>query len=83
MAPKGKHQKRALSWIDTIKSGAQALVGKDVGRAINKKVLGAVTGQSFAKGGVVTKTGLAKVHKGETVLTKAQSASLKKVLNKK
>jgi hypothetical protein len=83
MAPKGKHQARALSWINTIKSGAQALVGKKVGRAINSKVLGAVTGESFAKGGPVKKTGLALVHRGETVLTKAQSASLKKVLNKK
>jgi hypothetical protein len=80
MAPKGKHQKRALSWIDTIKSGAQALVGKKVGKAINQKVLGAVTGESFAKGGKVTKTGLAKVHKGEVVLTAVQAKSLKRVL---
>lgn len=78
MAPKGKHQKRALSWLNTVKSGAQALVGKDIGRAINQKALGAV--QSFAKGGKVTKTGLARVHKNEVVLTVAQAKSLRKAL---
>jgi hypothetical protein len=80
MAPKGKHQKRALSWLDTVKSGAQALVGKQAGRAINKRVLGAITGESFAKGGVVKKTGLAKVHKGERVLTAAQAKKIKAML---
>lgn len=76
----GKHQKRALSWIDTVKSGAQALVGKKAGRAINNRVLGAITGQSFAKGGLVKKTGLAKVHKGERVLTAAQARKIKAML---
>lgn len=33
---------------------------------------------SFKRGGVVKKTGLAKVHKGERVLTKAQQKRLKK-----
>jgi len=32
--------------------------------------------QSFKKGGMVKKTGLAKVHKGERVLTKKQQAKL-------
>jgi len=32
---------------------------------------------SFAKGGVVKKTGLAKVHKGEVVLTAAQAKRMK------
>ncbi len=32
---------------------------------------------SFAKGGKVKKTGLAKVHKGERVLTKAQAKGMK------
>lgn len=36
---------------------------------------------NYAKGGMVEKTGLAKVHKGEMVLTKAQAKSLKKMLN--
>ncbi len=76
----GKHQKRALGWVSAIKSGAQMLVGKQAGRAINKRVVGAITGDSYAKGGRVKKTGLSLIHKGETVLTKAQTASLKKVL---
>lgn len=76
-------QKKALGWIQTLKSGGQMLVGKKNGRAINGLVGGgltSVTGQSFAKGGKVTKTGLAKVHKGEVVLTASQAKSLKKVL---
>ena len=56
------------------------LVGKKAGRAINNRAIGAITGESFAKGGKVHKTGLAKVHKGEVVLTAAQAKSLKKVL---
>jgi hypothetical protein len=34
---------------------------------------------SYAKGGKVRKTGLAKVHKGEVVLTKKKAAELKKM----
>ena len=33
--------------------------------------------QSFAKGGMVKKTGFAKVHKGERVLTQKQNKSFK------
>ena len=76
----GKHQKRALGWVSAIKSGAQMLVGKQAGQAINKRVVGAITGESFKKGGKVHKTGLAKVHRGEVVLTASQAKSLKKVL---
>ena len=80
MPPKGKHQKRALSWISTIKEGAQALVGKKNAEAINRRVGNVLTGESFAKGGVVTKTGLAKVHKGERVLTAAQARKIRAML---
>ena len=76
-------QKKALGWIQTLKTGGQMLVGKKNGRAINGLVgngLTAVTGESFAKGGTVKRTGLAKVHKGEVVLTASQAKSLKKVL---
>jgi hypothetical protein len=72
--------KKALKWIDTIKAGSQALVGKKAGRAINQGVVNAITGDSYAKGGKVKRTGLAKVHAGEVVLTAAQAKSLKKVL---
>jgi hypothetical protein len=72
--------KKAGRWIDAIKSGAQTLVGKKAGRAINAGVVNALTGDSYAKGGKVRKTGLAKVHKGEVVLTASQAKSLKRVL---
>lgn len=36
---------------------------------------------NYAKGGMVEKTGLAKVHKGEMVLTKAQAKQLKKMFD--
>ena len=81
MAPKGsKHVRRALGWVQGIKTAGQMLVGKEAGRAINKRVVGSITGESFKKGGKVHKTGLAKVHAGEVVLTAAQAKSLKKVL---
>jgi hypothetical protein len=39
---------------------------------------GAASPSSFSKGGAVRKTGLAKVHKGERVLTKGQAKKYKK-----
>jgi len=36
---------------------------------------------NFAKGGKVKKTGLAKVHKGEVVLTAAQAKRMKALFN--
>ncbi len=39
---------------------------------------GVGSGESFAQGGPVRKTGLAKVHKGEHVLTKAQAKAYRK-----
>jgi hypothetical protein len=38
---------------------------------------------SYKKGGVVKKTGLAKVHKGEVILTKSKAKTLKLKLRKK
>ncbi len=80
MAPHGKHQKRALGWIDTIKTAGQALVGKKNARAINARAHDVITGESFKKGGMVKRTGLAKVHAGECVLTKSQASAIKKLL---
>ena len=75
-------QKKALGWINTIKAGSKALLGKNLSRAINNKAVGAVMASpaSFAKGGKVKKTGLAKVHAGEVVLTKKKACALKKML---
>ena len=73
-------QKKALGWVNTIKAAGQSLVGKKLGRAINAGAINAVTGDSYAKGGRVKRTGLAKVHAGEYVLTASQAKSLKRVL---
>jgi hypothetical protein len=72
-------QKKALGWIDTVKTGSRALLGKDLSRAVSNRATGAVTA-SYAKGGKVKRTGMAKVHKGEVVLTVATAKALKKLL---
>ena len=72
-------QKKALGWVGTVKTGYHALMGKDLSKAANARAVSAVA-PSYAKGGKVMKTGLARVHKGETVLTVAQTKSLKKAL---
>jgi hypothetical protein len=76
--------------LDRISSGiagaAQNLLGKQVSRAISGtaanqiKMAGMVP--AFKKGGRVKKTGLAKVHKGEVVLTASSAKTLKRLLNK-
>ena len=72
-------QKKALGWVDTLKTGARMITGKQLGRAINQKAVESVG--SYKKGGVVKKTGMAKVHKGEVVLSVAQRRALKKALH--
>jgi hypothetical protein len=74
--------------MDRISGGianvAQNLLGKKLSRAIS----GAATNQvkmagsypAFKNGGRVKRTGLAKVHKGEVVLTKTAAKTLKKLL---
>ena len=72
--------KKALKWVDTIKTGSRALLGKGLSQAVNARAMEAVASPSmYAKGGVVKKTGVAKVHKGEKVLTLAQRKQLKKL----
>lgn len=75
-------QKKALGWVDTIKKGYTALAGKDLARAVSNRATGAVASPAtFAKGGKVKKTGMAKVHRGEVVLSVKQKNALKKLLN--
>ena len=67
-----------------IADAAQTLLGKKVSRSISGatanqvKMAGYVP--AFKNGGRVRKTGLAKVHKGEVVLTKNAAKTLKKLL---
>ena len=72
--------KKALKWVDTLKSGSRMLLGKGLSQAVNARAMEAVASPtSYAVGGVVKKTGVAKVHKGEKVLTLAQRKQLKKL----
>jgi len=78
-----KRQPKALRFINTLKKGYNALLGKELAGAINKKAVGAVgmiPVPSMKKGGIVKKTGLVRMHKGEAVLTVAQRKNLKKLL---
>jgi len=74
-------QKKALGWVDTIRTGARMVTGKKLGQALNQRAIGAANAGSYKKGGLVKKTGLARVHKGETVLSVAQKKALKKMLH--
>lgn len=75
------HAKKALKWIKTLKTGAQMLVGKELGRKLHSKAVGAVDSiPAFKNGGKVKRTGKALVHKGEVVLSKKTVTSLKKLL---
>ncbi len=78
-----KKQPKALRFINTLKKGYNALLGKELAGAINKKAVGAVgmiPVPSMKKGGVVKRTGLIRAHKGEVVITTGQRKALKKLL---
>jgi hypothetical protein len=70
-------------YVGALKSASKQLLGKDLSRAVSARAVGMATPaspQSFAKGGVVKKTGLAKVHKGEVVLTAKTAKALKALM---
>lgn len=74
-------QKKLLGWIDTIKKGSRALLGKELSGALNKKAVSAVGMiPTYKTGGVVKKTGRALVHKGEVVLSVKKVKKLKKLM---
>ena len=73
--------KKIGRYIGAIKEGSRALLGKDLSRAVSERAASSLASPaSFAKGGAVKKTGLAKVHKGERVLTAKQVAAMKRML---
>ena len=75
--------KKMKKWVSAIKGVGQSLMGKEMSRAINSKAVGAVNAiPAFKKGGKVKKTGIAKLHKGEIVLSTPQVKALKKLINK-
>jgi hypothetical protein len=74
--------KKAKKWVSAIKSMGSELLGPTLSRAIGAKAVGAVNAiPAFKKGGKVRKTGLAKLHKNEIVLSAPQVKALKKIMN--
>ena len=75
--------------IGGIKSASRQLLGKDLSRAVSSGAVGQVNALSspnpipgYKKGGKVKRTGLARLHKNEVVLTASAAKSLRKLLNK-
>ena len=68
---------------------SKTLIGKNLSRAINQGAIDSANAYAspnpipgYKKGGRVKRTGLARVHKGEVVLTASAAKSLRKLLNK-
>ena len=72
--------KKSARWTGAIKGGAQTLVGKKLIGDINRQMRSQV--QSYAVGGVVKRTGLARVHKNEIVIPASTAKVLKKLMKK-
>jgi hypothetical protein len=74
--------KKLGRYVGAIKDASKQLLGKELSRAISGRAASAVSAapMSFAKGGKVPRTGMAKVHKGEVVLTAKQAKAMKRLL---
>ena len=72
--------KKAGRWTGAIKGGAQTLLGKKLIGDVNRQMRSQV--QSYAVGGVVKRTGLAKVHKNEIVIPAKTAKMLKRIMKK-
>ena len=73
--------------IGAIKSGSRQLLGKYLSRAVSSAGIKQVEAYSspnpipgYKKGGKVKRTGIARVHRGEVVLTKSAAKTLRKLL---
>ena len=63
-----------------IRDGARTLIGNRLINDANSKARAQI--QSYAVGGTVKRTGLARVHKGELVITAKTAKTLKKLMRK-
>ena len=72
--------KKAGRWTGAIKGGAQTLLGKKLIGDVNRQMRSQV--QSYAVGGVVKRTGLARVHKNEIVIPASTAKELKRLMKK-
>ena len=73
--------KKSGRWTRAISDGSKTLLGKSLSRAVNDSAKTAVY-QSYAIGGVVKRTGLAKVHKNEIVIPAKAAKMLKRIMKK-
>jgi hypothetical protein len=80
----GKKKGGAYGAVKFLEHAGNRLIGREILGAVKRRVVRAIEPKaspaSFAKGGKVKKTGMAKVHSGEVVLTKKTVGHLKKVL---
>lgn len=81
--------KKAERIVGMLKDTTKSLLGKNLSRAINQSAVDQVNAYNspnpipgYRTGGRVKRTGLARVHKGEVVLTASAAKSLRKLLNK-
>ena len=71
---------KAGRWTGAIKSGANTLIGKRLIGDVNSQMRSQV--QSYAKGGVIKKTGLIRAHKGEIVINAKTAKALKGLMKR-
>ena len=71
---------KAGRWTGAIKSGAQTLIGKRLIGDVNSQLRSQV--QSYAKGGVIKRTGLIRAHKGEIVINASTAKALKGLMKR-
>ena len=71
---------KAGRWTGTIKSGANTLIGKRLIGDVNSQMRSQV--QSYAKGGVIKRTGLIRAHKGEIVINASTAKALKGLMKR-
>ena len=63
-----------------IRDGARTLIGNRLINDANNKARTQIA--SYAKGGVIKRTGLARVHKGEIVINSSTAKALKKLMKR-
>ena len=63
-----------------IRDGARTLIGNALINDANNKARAQIA--SYAKGGVIKRTGLARVHKNEIVINSSTAKALKKLMKR-
>ena len=71
---------KAGRWTGAIKTGAQTLIGKRLIGDVNSQMRSQV--QSYAKGGVIKRTGLIRAHKGEIVINAKTAKAIKSLMKR-